>query len=719
MNKIKVGVLMGGLSLEKEVSFNSGRTICDHLDINIYDCIPLFQTEDNKIYILPWRFLHRGKISDFIDRLPNEGIEIKWSSLKEKVDFIYLALHGKYAEDGSIQSMLNILKIPYSGSDLFACASTFSKSFHNKFLNIFGIKTPTELLIKTHEDNFEKAIEFSNKIGFPVIIKPDSEGSSIGVSIALNKDELIKNIDKSRNINKEKTENVIIQEKIEGLEFSCILIQINNEWKAFKPTEIAHKSENYLFDYKDKYLPGAALKFTPARTSEENIKIIQDISIKIAKIIDAKDILRVDGFINKQNEIIIIETNTFPGAAPAGFIFSQAALDGISHTKLINHIIFNAIKRYSNIDKNNIKKEIFNKKNEEEKEKKMKIAVIFGGETNEKEVSLESGRNVFYKLSPDKYDTVAIFVSPDLKFYQLTIEQLVKDSTKEILHSLKETQEIHIENFKNLFDFVFIALHGGYGEGGAIQSILDMFNIPYNGSGALTSALCMDKFKTNNFLKANGFDIPNSKLISAVQNDQEIESEINKLFNVSKKIIVKPHDDGCSFKISLCENTKQTLESIKDIFNSGKQSCMIEEYIDGIELTIGVIGNESPLVLPPTEVKKKSIILSLEEKFLPGEGENITPTNLSKEDADFVKNEIFKAYKALSCSGYVRIDCFFQNKDKSGNKIQRLILLEFNTLPALTPATCLFHQAAEVNITPMKLIDTIIQNGLIIKGIKK
>jgi D-alanine--D-alanine ligase len=713
MNKIKVGVLMGGKSLEKEVSFNSGRTICDHLDINVYECIPLFQTEDNKIYILPWRFLYRGKISDFIDRLQSEGTEIKWSDLKNKIDFIYLALHGKYAEDGSIQSMLNFLKIPYSGSDLFACASTFSKSFHSKFLNIFEIKTPKEILIQSHENNLEKAIEFSNNIGFPLIIKPDSEGSSIGVSIATCEKTLIKNIDIARKINNKNIQDILIQEKIEGLEFSCILIQNNDTWQPFYPTEIAHKSENYLFDYKDKYLPGAALKFTPARISNENIKKIQNISVKIAKIIEAKDILRVDGFINKKNEIIIIETNTFPGAAPAGFIFSQAALDGISHTKLINHIIFNAIKRYSNIDKNTLNKEIFNKK-EKEKEKKMKIAVIFGGETNEKEVSLESGRNVFYKLSPDKYSPIAVFMSPNLKFYQLTLEQLVKDSTKEILHSIKDSQEIQIENFKNTFDFAFIALHGGYGEGGAIQSILDMFEIPYNGSGALTSSLCMDKFKTNEFLKSNGFDVPYSKLVTQ-SNINETESEINKLLQSSKKIIVKPNDDGCSYKISLCENIKHTIDSIKDILNSGKQSCMIEEYIDGIELTIGVIGNENPLVLPPTEVKKKSIILSLEEKFLPGEGENITPANLSNEDCDFVKNQIYNVYKTLFCKGYVRIDCFFQNKDKNGNKIQRLIILEINTLPALTPATCLFHQAAEINITPMELINKIIENGLIQK----
>src|SRR5947207_2935913 len=108
MQKLRVGVLMGGKSLEKEVSFNSGRTVCDYIDATRYDIIPLFQS-DTKIYILPWHFLHRGKTTDFEHRLPTEGTCIAWSNLKQYIDFIFIAQHGRYAEDGILQGFLEVL----------------------------------------------------------------------------------------------------------------------------------------------------------------------------------------------------------------------------------------------------------------------------------------------------------------------------------------------------------------------------------------------------------------------------------------------------------------------------------------------------------------------------------------------------------------------------------------------------------------------------------
>src|SRR5271154_6234838 len=113
---------MGGKSIECEVSFNSGRTIYDHLDIKRYTVVPLFQTTSGKIYILPQHFLHRGKISDFAHRLETEAQSVTWDGLKKLVDFIYLAVHGRYAEDGTLQGMLEVLHIPYLGAKVLGSA---------------------------------------------------------------------------------------------------------------------------------------------------------------------------------------------------------------------------------------------------------------------------------------------------------------------------------------------------------------------------------------------------------------------------------------------------------------------------------------------------------------------------------------------------------------------------------------------------------------------
>ncbi len=109
---LRVGVIFGGKSIEREVSFNSGRTICDHLDTQFFKTVPIFQSASGDLYLLPWRFLYRGKIADFQQRLEGEAQKIVWDDLPKFIDFMYLAMHGKWAEDGRVQAMLELLEIP-------------------------------------------------------------------------------------------------------------------------------------------------------------------------------------------------------------------------------------------------------------------------------------------------------------------------------------------------------------------------------------------------------------------------------------------------------------------------------------------------------------------------------------------------------------------------------------------------------------------------------
>src|SRR3990167_4342637 len=190
MLKLRVGVLMGGKTIEKEVSFNSGRTICDHLDTTNFTPIPIFQTFTGELYILPIKFLHRGKISDFEARLAQEAEKIAWDQLKALVDYIYLAVHGRYAEDGTLQGMLEVLNIPYLGSNVFTSAITMDKIKQRDFLELHGIAIPRGITVTPDKiNNFtEYKTQILNlleqqKINFPVIVKPHQEGSSLGISI--------------------------------------------------------------------------------------------------------------------------------------------------------------------------------------------------------------------------------------------------------------------------------------------------------------------------------------------------------------------------------------------------------------------------------------------------------------------------------------------------------------------------------------------------------
>jgi UDP-N-acetylmuramate--alanine ligase len=344
--------------------------------------------------------------------------------------------------------------------------------------------------------------------------------------------------------------------------------------------------------------------------------------------------------------------------------------------------------------------------------KKIRVAVLLGGRSNEKEISLESGRNVVYKLSPQKYSALPLFVNTAMHLYHITNQQLVLNSTKEIEKSLVPEQKILWHTLAEIADFVFIALHGGEGENGCVQGALQMLDIPYNGSGVLTSALCMDKYRTNALLAAKGFHVPRSLFIAKEmwhERREETLSNIQKTFTLP--CIIKPHDDGCSVFVSKITNYNDLSESIDAFFTTGKTHALVEEFIQGMELTVGVVGNETPHALTPSQAIAAQGILSIEEKFLPGAGENQTPAPLPSATLEFVKKTMENVYAAVDCKGYARIDCFYQAAEQSPTQKERVVILEINTLPGLTPATCIFHQAAEEDIRPMDFIDMIVSLG--------
>jgi D-alanine-D-alanine ligase len=164
--------------------------------------------------------------------------------------------------------------------------------------------------------------------------------------------------------------------------------------------------------------------------------------------------------------------------------------------------------------------------------------------------------------------------------------------------------------------------------------------------------------------------------------------------------VQKVHDEA-----ELCK-------AVEAIFAAGKSHALIEECIRGIELTVGVIGNKKPRALPPSMALATAGVLSIEEKFLPGAGENQTPAPLPPDVILMVQKHMEEAYRVLGCKGYVRIDCFYQPVELSPTGTERVIILEVNTLPGMTPATCIFHQAAEVGLRPMDFVDLIVQLGL-------
>lgn len=717
MKKLRVAVLMGGMSIEREVSFNSGRTVCDHLDTFLYDVVPVFQTPENKLYLLPQRFLHRGKISDFDRRLATESTEILWDDLPNYTDFVYIAMHGRYAEDGTLQGMLELLNLPYLGAKVRGSALGMDKILQKKFLRAANIPVArdillTPLMIKEFQEKPSKLYALLNEqnLTYPLIVKASHEGSSLGVYVVKQQEKLLDACIAAMTIDAEHTQHVLIEEKIEGMEFSCIVIQdpITGKITALSPTEVVCEAGTDFHNYEQKYMPGRAMKFTPARCSPTDSDTIKSTCLQVVKALEFGIFGRIDGFLKIDGTVVIIDPNTLSGMGPSSFIFNAAAYAGMNHAQIINHLI------KAELQHTPLYKDFFTTmKHTYSSENRLRVAVILAGPSNEKEVALDSGRNVCYKLSPRKYDVMPIFMDKHNNLYPLSPTMLVHNSTAEIEHDLDHTTKIKWHQLPELADFVFIALHGSPGEDGIVQGALELLKIPYNGSGIAASALGMDKFKTNELLRQQGFDVPKSTLVSYAvwqKNTVTVLQDIQKIHTFP--CIVKPHNDGCSVMVTKAYSTEELTTALTNMFSLGKDTAMIEEYIIGMELTVGVIGNDKPRALPPSQAVVKHDLLSMEEKFLPGAGENQTPAPLPTDVLERIKRVVEGVFTTLGCSGYARIDCFYQSATISPTGQERIIPLEINTLPALTPATCIFHQAAELGISPTEFIDIIVELGL-------
>jgi len=295
---------MGGISSEREVSLISGNEVVKNLDKNKYDVIPV-DFDGN---------------CDWVDQI--------------KPDLVFIALHGRYGEDGSIQSLLDVLNQKYTGSGSAASFLGMNKMFFKFLVNKEKIKNPKAVFLKDKKINIADV----KKLGWPVVVKPVLGGSSIGISIVKSKKYLEKAINLAFKYDKE----ILIEEYIKGVEVSCGVIEDNGKITALPLVEICPK--NGFFDYKSKYNEKLCQEIIPARISNKITKKILKISEKLFKLLKCQGMARVD-FIVKNNEPYVLEINMIPGLTSKSLLPKEAAYVGISYPNLLDKIIKSAFKK--------------------------------------------------------------------------------------------------------------------------------------------------------------------------------------------------------------------------------------------------------------------------------------------------------------------------------------------------------------------------------------
>ncbi len=321
MDKINVAVIFGGNSPEHEISKISAKTIINGLSQEKYIVIPVYISRTGQWY------LYDGSINNILDidiervgtkavispdtghggllRIVNEKVKII------PIDVIIPALHGSNGEDGTIQGLFELSEIPYVGCNVLSSSVAMDKYYTKVLTESFGINVCKYKLVRDYEflENESKvAEEVAKELKLPVFIKPANAGSSIGISKASNKEEILAGINDALAIDKK----VVIEEAVVGRELECAVMGMGEALIASNIGEI--KLCDNFYDFNSKYNNNQTVTLLPTDIPEDKVSEIKELSIKIFKLLDCSGLARIDFFLeNDTNKLYFNEINTFPG----------------------------------------------------------------------------------------------------------------------------------------------------------------------------------------------------------------------------------------------------------------------------------------------------------------------------------------------------------------------------------------------------------------------
>ncbi|GAA2625843.1 D-alanine--D-alanine ligase family protein [Dactylosporangium fulvum] len=342
----RVAVVFGGRSGEHEVSCKSALSIVRYLDRSRYEVVPVRITPNGT-----WVF---GADADTPEELDLEGLldltketgEVALTSLADAIgtmresDVIFPAIHGPYGEDGTIQSVLEMVRLPYVGSGVFASAAGMDKEFTKKLLVAEGLPVADGVVLRGGKGTL--TAEEKERLGLPVFVKPSRAGSSLGVSKVNDWSGLDAALAEAR----DSDAKVLVEEMVHGREVDLgVLEHPDGSLQVGPPLEIRFPDKHTFFDYEAKYLDPSTIFDIPARLEPATIERLQDLSVRAFRALECRGLLRVDFFLRYGTEPVINEVNTFPGFTAVSQYPQMFRVAGLDYPALCDVLIRTALAR--------------------------------------------------------------------------------------------------------------------------------------------------------------------------------------------------------------------------------------------------------------------------------------------------------------------------------------------------------------------------------------
>lgn len=303
---------------------------------------------------------------------------------------------------------------------------------------------------------------------------------------------------------------------------------------------------------------------------------------------------------------------------------------------------------------------------------KIKVLLLMGGGGSEHEVSLSSGEQVLKNFDKEKY---------------------------ELIPMVMETQDLDLVKVKEFQpDVVFIALHGGVGEDGTIQKIFEDEGIKFIGCGSEASQVGMDKIKFLELVEKNGIPVPKGLNVTK---GELVDLDVVK--ELGNKWVVKPAGQGSSVGVTIIDDLDKLDGALEESFKY-EERAIIEEFLPGMEVSCGILGNKSPMALPVIEICPKNNFFDYEAKYTTGKCEEIVPARLSEEITKKVQEYALKVFELVKAKGFIRVDFVIKEENP--------VILEMNTIPGLTPNSLLPKEAKAAGMEYPKLLDRMIELAL-------